>query len=233
MADTPLSFLDLTYVSEEYPPYNYAEKGVVQGRAVELLRRLFLHSQTPFESVHIHIFPWVRAYNLTLQTPNTVLFSTTKTPTREALFHWAGPIAIDHVALMAPPDSSLRIEALNDAIAQDLSIVVIREDIGELSLAEAGYPERLIHRALNNRSALSMLMNQRVDLWAYSANVARWLAEREGYVPSTLEPVYTLSDHPLYFAINKQSDPGLTARFQQAIDELSKLDIPQAVYQDE
>lgn len=229
----PLSLSAFTYVTEEYPPYNYLQQGIVKGRTIELLQRLFHHTQASFESAHIQSYPWVRAYNLTLQTPNTVLFSTTKTPSREALFHWAGPIDIDPVALLARREAAIDIQTLEEAILQNLSVVVIREDIGDTSLAEAGYPERLIHRALDNQSALFMLMNERVDLWAYSGRVADWIAERAGYASSPLESVYTLSDYPLYFAINKESDPALIARFKQAIEELSGLDIHQAVYQDE
>ncbi|WP_447527762.1 substrate-binding periplasmic protein [Vreelandella sp. TE19] len=232
-ADTSPSLAAFSYITEEYPPYNYVEQGVAKGQTVDLLKRLFNYSQTPFEYADIHSYPWIRGYNMALQTPNTVLFSTNRTPSREALFHWAGPIAIDQVTLIGHASKPLRIEELSDAIAQSLSVVVIRGDIGELSLTEAGYPETLIHHALDNQSALNMLINERVDLWAYSANVVDWIVDHEGYRPATLIPVYTLSRYPLYFAINKESDPALTEYFQTMLLELSSFDIPSPVYEDE
>ncbi|WNL41746.1 transporter substrate-binding domain-containing protein [Halomonas sp. PAMB 3264] len=230
--DTP-SLSHFSYVTEEYPPYNHFDQGSQTGQTIDLLRQLFQHTHTPFDPALIQSYPWLRAYQLALETPNTVLFSTNRTPSREPLFDWVGPIAIDRVALIARREAGITLDTLDEAARAGLRIAAIRGDIGELNLTEAGYPDHLIHRALDSQSALAMLLNERVDLWAYSTSVVDWLAERAGHAPTALEPIHTLSRYPLYFAINRQSDPALVAHFQRALAELHALENPSLVHKDE
>ena len=72
-------------------------------------------------------YPWVRGYELALSQPNTVLFSTTRTPARESSFHWVGPIAQDRVVLLAHRDAPMVIASLPEAIDRSLTVVVIRK----------------------------------------------------------------------------------------------------------
>tara|TARA_B100000929_G_scaffold288099_1_gene275918 strand:- start:1073 stop:1861 length:789 start_codon:yes stop_codon:yes gene_type:complete len=223
-ADTlPSSLASLTFITEEYPPYNYRDGGQMVGTSVNLLEDMLAHVETQLDRSNIRYYPWVRGYELALSQPNTVLFSTTRTPAREAQFHWVGPIAQDQVVLLARRNTPLHIRSLDAAIEQGLSVAVIREDIGAQALVEAGYPEALIRPAMDNRSALHMLLHERVDLWAYSADVAKWIAEQEGYSKDIVTPLYTLSESYLYFAINLDTDPQLVAELQHAFDSVTSF----------
>ncbi|KPQ20453.1 MULTISPECIES: substrate-binding periplasmic protein [unclassified Halomonas] len=216
----PAALTSLTFVTEEYPPYNYLDEqtGQLKGRAVTLLETMFEHAGSPFKRRDILYYPWVRGYELAQSEPNTVLFSTTRTPSRESHFNWIGPIARDRVVLLAWQDEVARLTSLDDAIRQQLSVAIIREDIGAHALSEAGYPAELLRPAIDNRSALHMLQRGRVDLWAYSAEVARWIASQEGLDAKQLNAVHTLSESDLYFAINPATDQALVDRLQQAFD---------------
>lgn len=216
-ADTLTS---LTFITEEYPPYNYLINQQLAGFSIDLLEAIFAETETPLSRDDIHYYPWVRGYEIALSQPNTVLFSTTRNATREAQFHWVGPIAQDHVALLAHRAAPISLDSLAQAIERKLTVAVIREDIGAQALQEAGYPESLMIPAIDNRSALHMLTRGRVDLWAYSADVAAWIAESEGHPSNSLIPVHTLSDSYLYFAINQTTDPRLISRMQQALDNV-------------
>lgn len=223
-ASSDVSLSSLTFVTEEYPPYNYLADNGLAGKSIDLLEAILEHTNTPFSRENILYYPWVRGYNLALNEPNTVLFSTTRTPARENQFHWVGPIAEDHVVLLARSNVAFDINTLEDAIDQGLSVAVIREDIGAQALTELSYPEHLVRSAIDNRSALYMLLHGRVDLWAYSADVAEWIAQEEGYAPDSLKPVYTLMGKSyLYFAINQDTDPRLVTQMQQALDEVTNL----------
>lgn len=227
---TQLAFADtltsLTFITEEYPPYNYLINQQLAGRSIDLLEAIFAETETPLSRHDIHYYPWIRGYELALNQPNTVLFSTTRTAAREAQFHWVGPIAQDHVALLAHRSAPITIDSLSQAIKRKLTVAVIREDIGAQALLEDGYPESLMIPAIDNRSALHMLIHGRVDLWAYSADVAAWIAESEGYPKNSLIPVHTLSDASLYFAINQSTDQRLILRMQQALDKVL-VELPQ------
>lgn len=219
-AETPDTLAPLVFITEEYPPFNYLANKQLTGTSIDLLEAIFEATHTPLSRDDVRYYPWVRGYELTLTQPNTVLFSTTRTAAREANFHWVGPIAQDQVVLLAHHDAPLSIDTLSEAIDRGLTVAVIREDIGAQALIEAGYPEHLMLSAMDNRSALHMLIRGRVDLWAYSADVATWIAESEGYPPNSLMPVHTLSESSLYFAINQATDSRLISLMQQALEKV-------------
>lgn len=219
---SPSDLTSLTFVTEEYPPYNYLDPqtGQLEGRAVTLLESIFEQADAPFKREDIIYYPWVRGYELAQNEPNTALFSTTRTPAREAHFKWVGPIARDRVVLLTWDHQVARLSSLEEAIDKRLSITVIREDIGAQALQEADYPAELLRPAIDNRSALHMLRRGRVDLWAYSDEVARWIATRESVDASRLTAVHTLSESDLYFAINPATDQGLINRLQKALEDV-------------
>lgn len=208
----------LRFITEEYPPYNYAENGKLQGIAVELLERAFLLDGRQLDRDSIEVLPWARGYETVLNTPNSVLFSTTRTDTRESLFQWAGPISAARVVLMARKANAIQIDSIDALNQSGLQIAVIHEDIGAQRLQELGVDPTRIHTAFNNTSALTMLDANRVDLWAYGEDVAFWLMDTRGYDRQEFEAVYTLSEASLYFALNADTDPSLTAQLQASID---------------
>ena len=219
-ADESSGLASLTFITEEYPPYNYIDNQQLTGISIDLLEAIFAATETPLSRHDVRYYPWVRGYELALSQPNTVLFSTTRTPAREVNFHWVGPIDQDRVVLLAHRDAPIVVDSLAQAIDRGLTVVVIREDIGAQALLEAGYPERLLVSAIDNRSALNMLTRGRVELWAYSQDVAGWIATSEGYPKDILTPTHTLSESSLVFAINKATDPRLVALMQQALNKV-------------
>ncbi|WP_081960814.1 substrate-binding periplasmic protein [Nitrincola sp. A-D6] len=211
----------LRFITEEYPPYNYTEKGRLQGIAIELLESAFEQNGQQLDREKIELLPWARGYETVLHTPNSVLFSTTRTDAREALFQWAGPISADRVVLMAHKANAIQLDSIEELNQSNLQIVVIHEDIGAQRLQELGVDPARIHTAINNTSALAMLDANRVDLWAYGEDVAFWLMDTGGYDRQEFEPVYTLSEAYLYFALNSDTDPDLTAQLQAAVNKAS------------
>ena len=80
----------LTYMTEEYPPYQYKEAGTLKGLSVDLLKLMWAKMGVPEQA--IAVYPWARGYNLIQNHPNSVLFSMIRTPEREQMFKWVGPI---------------------------------------------------------------------------------------------------------------------------------------------
>ena len=210
----------LTFITENYPPYNYVEEGELKGSSVGILKSMLHHSGANTGAADILVLPWARGYDTTLLTPDTVLFSTTRTSAREHLFQWVGPLAAGRVVLLARKDSNISIANLEALQSGKFSMVVIGEDIGAQKLLEAGVHPARMHTAVNNESAMNMLVANRVSLWAYGEDVAHWLLRKHGHEPGDFETVYVLSEDPLYFAINGDTDPALIERLQQILDDL-------------
>ncbi|MGR2740030.1 substrate-binding periplasmic protein [Billgrantia sp. Q4P2] len=210
----------LTFITEEYPPYNYRQHDRLEGVSIELLERIFAETDTALSREDVLYYPWARGYDTALSEPGTVLFSTTRTEQREALFQWVGPIATDRVTLIARRDSGIQLYDIEDVIAGGYRIAVIREDIGAQRLQEAGVPESQVHAAISNVSALRMLERGRVDLWAYGEDVAFWLMQEEGLPTTDYVPALTISESDLYYALHRDTDPSLVAHMQAALDRL-------------
>lgn len=210
----------LTFITEHYPPYNYVDEGELKGSSVDILKAILQHAGSNIEATDIRVLPWARGYDTTLLTPGTVLFSTTRTSAREDLFQWVGPLAAGRVVLLARKDSNISIENLEALQNGNFSMVVIGEDIGAQKLLEAGVNADRMHTAVNNESAMNMLVANRVSLWAYGEDVAHWLLRKHGHDPEDFETVYVLSQDPLYFAVNRETDSAVVELLQQILDDL-------------
>lgn len=123
----PASLAELSYLTEQYKPYNYQAAGELPaGLAVELLHRIW--RQTGTAEQPIQVLPWPRAYNQLNVQPDTVLFSTARTKEREPLFKWACPIARSPIVLIALKESRIRLSSLQDA--SRYRIAAILDDVG-------------------------------------------------------------------------------------------------------
>ena len=90
----------LTLTTEDYPPFNIVDPktGVVTGVATEKVQEMMRRADQRYT---ITPFPWSRAFQMGQKVPNTCVFSTTRTPERENLFKWVGPL----VKSRTPPRS--------------------------------------------------------------------------------------------------------------------------------
>src|ERR1041385_8131252 len=92
LAGVSTSGAALTLTTEEYPPFNMTDPqtgrptGVAVDKVVEMIHR----ANEPFT---ITSYPWARAYQMALKGDDTCVFSTSRTPERENLFTWIGPLA--------------------------------------------------------------------------------------------------------------------------------------------
>ena len=77
-------------VTEDAPPYTYAEQGKVTGPVTDIVEQSL--QRAGFKDYRLHLYPWARAYSLAQKQPHVLIFLIARTPAREALFHWAGEI---------------------------------------------------------------------------------------------------------------------------------------------
>lgn len=208
----------LNYLTENYPPYNFAVNGQAQGMSVDILLAAMKQVDLDLDRDSVHVLPWTRAYRIALSEPNTVLFSTNRSPYREALFQWVGPIADSRIVLLAKKTSKINIESIDDLTT--LKIGVLKDDIGEQSL-KALVTQKLSLEYINNPNSLAkMLAKDRIDIWAYEENPARWFLKQNQLNQDDFEVVYRLFESQLYYAFNRNISPEAVALLQLGIDNL-------------
>ena len=97
----------LSYLTEQYPPYNYKHNNINKGISIDILIEASSEILSPVDVDDIQIQPWAIAYRSALITPDTVLFSTTRTQLREHIFQWAGPISQTKIVVLARKNRNL------------------------------------------------------------------------------------------------------------------------------
>ncbi|NRD74796.1 transporter substrate-binding domain-containing protein [Shewanella sp. VB17] len=214
-----VSLEKLVVLAEDYPPYNYlSEDGELKGIAVDLLVAAYKKAGIKLNPSYIKVQPWPRSYRQLEKDENTMLFSMTRTPARESLFRWAGPISKTKVVLIAKKSRKIRVgftcELTNyfiGGILDDIGIQLVRELLG--------YNTNILTSPYAN-SLAKMLDRERIDLWAYEENTAKLFFERNNLDPNNFESIYTLSESELFYAFSLKTDQKIVDRLQKAIDEV-------------
>lgn len=208
-------FEDISYMTEEYYPFNYLEKGEVRGISADLLRLVWKElgvAPQPIESM-----PWARAYDRIRYEPGTVLFSMARTQERETMFEWAGPIMVVRFVLIARKDRGIQLSSLSDL--EGLRIGTLREDISDTLLAE--YKSiACVEPVANMKQNIDKLVKGRVDMVAYEERSWQKIAARRGLDPDDFETVYVLQETPVYFAFHVGTAVPVVREFQLVIDKI-------------
>ncbi|MCF6178218.1 MAG: transporter substrate-binding domain-containing protein [Geopsychrobacter sp.] len=211
---------DLTYMTEEYPPFNFQINGKLQGISIDLLEKVFQQIGANKSRADIQLIPWAKGYEAVKNQPNTVLFAMTRTEARESLFKWVGPLAPARIVVMARKADGIKIDSVADL--NKYKIGAIREDIGEQLLLSGGVSKDSVDASSSIEANIKKLDRGRIDLWAYDQTVAMYAIKKAGYNPQDFESVYVLKDGALYYAFNKGTDEGLIQKFQTALDAVKQ-----------
>ncbi len=208
----------LQFLTESYPPYNFEEDGRLQGIGVDLLVAASQKANSPVLASKVKLQPWARAYRETLKSTKHVLFSTTKTEERGPLFKWVGPITKTRVVALAKKSSGIKITKTEDL--QNHEVMAIRDDVGEQLLKAAGVPVKNIKTGTHADSIVKKLLADRVKIWVYEENVARWFLKKHGLNGSDYETIHVLTESQLYYVFNKDADDALVKALQSGIDQV-------------
>lgn len=212
---TPDPATRLTYLTEEFKPYNYTENNNQTGLAVDLLKKAWMEINVTPQP--LHFLPWTRAYEMLESEKNIVLFSMLKTPERENLFKWAGPIALSTTFFYAKADSPINIQSFTDA--QGLSVGIVKGYASEGLLAKKSHIVRI--KSLKSvQACINMLISSRVDLISLEARTFNKAIRERGLDPDNFKTVWKVSEMRSYYAFSKDVPDTLVDRFQKAIDRV-------------
>ncbi len=185
-------------ITEEYPPYNYTEDGKIKGISTEIVREILKRLGHPD---NIEVMEWSRGYNLIQQKDNIILFSTTRTPGRENLFKWVGPLVPNNMVFFAKKGSGISIKSMKDA-KKVKSIGVYKDDIGEILLKEKGFTN--LDSVMDNIENVQKLVDGEIELWIGNELTGKHMARQLGFADK-VEPVYDVQKAFMYIAFSKNT----------------------------
>ena len=204
--------------TENLPPYNmavddknFARDDAIDGISTDLVREMFKRAKISY-NLSLR-FPWDRIYNLTLENDNYGIFSTTRTPEREGLFKWVGPLATNAWVVLAPQSSTISLGDIKELARYRVG--AYKNDAVSLYLESQGLSPI---NALRDQENATKLQAGQLDLWATSDPVGRYLAKQVGV--TKLKTVLRFREATLYLALNKNTPDEVVTRLQQALDAM-------------
>jgi polar amino acid transport system substrate-binding protein len=209
---------NLTYYTEEHPPYNYQENGTLKGFAVDLLGAVTERMGRKVSREEVRLVNWSEGYQAALTQNGSVLFATARLPEREQSFKWAGPIYTDRSVLFAKRESGITIRSPEDL--KGYRIGVVAGDVGSQQLLDAGVSESQLVPESNVSALIAKLESGEIDLWSYTEFGGRYLAEKESGNYHTFTVAHAFDNFDVYYAFNNQTPDATVASFQQALDGL-------------
>jgi len=204
----------LTIATEDSPPSTIVKGDALSGVSVEIVREI---QKRIGDTTHIDVFPWARAYSMATTTPDFILFATTRTPERESLFRWIGPIFSIKWGFFAMRSKARPLGSLEEAKA-GVIIGTYKDDAREQFLKSQGFT--------NLESSSSQMLNirklkaGRIDLLVSTNIGVATMPETAGLKPGDMVNVFTFKEVELYIAFSNGSDKATVAAWEKAFKDM-------------
>ncbi len=201
-------------ITEEFPPYNYTtDDGAIVGISTEIVREILRRIGHPD---NIEVMSWADGYRLARGEGNIVLFSTTRSPMREKLFKWVGPLVPNNLAFFARKGSGISITRLEDAKAVK-AIGVYKDDYGELLLKDKGFTN--LDAAVENSQNIPRLLQGEIDLWIANEITAKHMIAESG-TDRRIVKVFDVQKDYMSIAFSRTTPDAVIERWQRVLDEI-------------
>lgn len=206
----------LVFLCEDIPPSNFLKDGRLEGISVDLLRSMWRTMDEPQQP--IKVVPWARGYDAALNKPGHVLFSMSRTPERDSLFKWVGPIFTVRNVLLARSAAKRLPKSLEGA--RSLRIGTIKGDVVETFLLDAGFEPTRVEGVSNLSQNFEKLRRGRVELLAHSENTLMEYIRSKKEDHRDYKIVLELSRTENFYAFHREVPDSVVERFQRTLDEL-------------
>ena len=192
---------ELRLLAAELPPYSFRVPsgsvsefpGPGRGIVFDVVTAL---AQRVGQRAVIEFMPWHRAQQIAMSEPDVGILALTRTPEREALFKWVGPVGAAEWILYGSAERGLKLQNIEEA--RSLLIGTYNGDARDEYFRSRGFRVESVSDDLSNPRKL--LLN-RIDLWAASLVRGALLISQNGW-SEQIVPVLSFHKVDLYVACN-------------------------------
>jgi len=221
LSEAPSATEPLKVVTEEMYPLNYRDSsdGKLKGLSVEIAKTMLSASG---QLVPIQLLPWRRAYRMALSRENTLIFSLVRSPERESLFHWIGPVhSLNGYLIALSTRDDIQLKTLDDA--NRYQIATISDYYTEDYLLNRGIKRDKLESVPQGVQAIKMLLSGRVDLIAlsdvnFSQNIRKLGLKPELNFKKKFK--FKSENVKLYLALSKRTPDHLVKQFRAMYRQL-------------
>ncbi|MCU1718268.1 substrate-binding periplasmic protein [Pseudomonas sp. 5P_3.1_Bac2] len=205
---------ELQMLTEDYRPLSYMDNGKPTGMAVNVVEQLMKRTG---DAAKIEIMPWTRGYYRAQHEANTALFATVRTPRREALFQWVGPITLGETGIYTRRGSGLQLRSLAD-VERLGTIAVPKQWYSYEYLSEMGV--RGLYGVPTPQHMVRMFKYGRIAVLVANNMVLEEMLAQQGMRSADVELQFTFIDNNSYIAFSKGTDTAVVQRWQMALQGL-------------
>lgn len=212
------SLHDLTWVTEEYPPFNYHDNGTASGLMVDLISAITRKAGEEIPRESFTFLPWSEAYQKAVTDPDTVIFAIAKNPDRENLFKWVGPVVSYNLSLYSRRSNNITIVSTDEL--KTYRIGTITDDITVDALVQAGVKKEDIIMDTDPRTLVHDLEDGTIDLFAYGDITANYYIKNVTGNSAYYRLSGQIGSVPVYIGFSRGTPDAVVEKFQKAFDEL-------------
>ena len=203
----------LRIAGENLPPSSMMDGELVVGRETGKVRELLVRAGVSYQ---IKLLPWKRAYAQAQNEVDTCIYATTRTPEREKLFSWIGPLNEGQWILYGLASRRLVAQRLDDV--RGMTIGTLLGDARDDYLRQRGFDVAPVTQEWLNPQKLLM---GRIDLWAVGvASGTRPFAGKPW--EDQVVPVLTFNRVQTYLACNKAVPEAQVQAMQRAVTAMRR-----------
>ncbi len=203
----------LYLTTEQLAPLNMSDdngktvRGISTERVQELMRRAGV-------GYKLELMSWNRAIELAKRQTDTCVFSTTRTPEREASFKWLGPIAKGEWVMFGPVEKQGKISSLDQI--KGARIGGYLGDAAAHYLEDLGYP---VVESYSDDVTLKNLLTGRLDYWVSSRRAAYALIT-DAHADGRVVPLFHVKSVDYYLACNPRTGDELMSSLRAALKQM-------------
>ncbi len=205
--------------TEASPPFSFMT-GIdttrkVEGSSVDIVNEI--QARTGHVN-KINMSLWLDAYAIVQYLPNSALFNTTRTPERENLFQWVGPISTSKSYFYTLASSGLTIETMNQAKALQ-SIATPEGWFTYDYLVNNGF-QNIVATSRTSLDAFQQLIDGEVQALLLTDLDVKWLADISEVPLSDLTQQMQASNLMDYIAFSLTTPASTVQQWQQHLDAM-------------
>lgn len=202
---------DLRWIAQDYPPYSYIDaSGENKGLAIDVLDKILRKANSSKTTADVEIKTFSKIFVKMNNDKNTVFFPLARSPERESMFKWVGPIFKDQPVIFAKANSNITINYIADL--KPYKIVGREAYHGVKQLGDLDN----INFVDNDTAAIQNLADKE-DLAVCDKLSCLNSIETLGFKEQDYKIVYKLSPSDMYFAFNKDTDDAIVNEVREAL----------------
>jgi len=205
--------------TEACPPFSYMTgkdtTRKVEGSSVDIVNEI--QARTGHVD-KLNLGLWLDAYAIVQYLPNSALFNMTRTPERENMFQWVGPISTSRSYFYTLASSGLTIETVEQAKALR-SIATPKGWFTHDYLINNNF-KNIVATSLTSTDAFRQLINGEVQALLMTDLDVKWLADISKVPLSDLTKQMQASDLKDYIAFSLNTPASTVQQWQQYLDAM-------------